>query len=340
MARLPKPGLFKVVERSLLDSGWSFLHLSAPTEHPATYQVYRDERSFRVKIYIWNLSHGGGAQRPADEYRIQITGLPEVNGAQQFIPQIGGKTVILGWWDEVGVFAGFDFSFHSNPLGSSPSIQIREDALRAAHTSGFAPHNRGNGELAIAFKPNFIGAYFENLEALHKTGEVPAEIEVLREIGESPEKVADDEIERKVPSERRYALVSTKRALREAGFRDRVLTAYGHQCAMCGIQLKLLDAAHILPVNAPNSTDETRNGVALCTLHHRAFDRSFVTFDKDYKTYVDEDQAKEFSVTGHNGGLDGFRNNIRPLIILPPDKKDHPDPNFVSTANAMRGWAV
>ena len=255
MARLRKPDLFRVVERAILDSGWSFLHLSAPDEHPARYQVYKDEKSFRVKIYIWNLTHGGGTMRAADEYRIQITALPEPTGSQQFIPEIGGKTLILGWWSEIGVFAGFDYNFHKAPLGSSPSIQIRENALHAAHRNGFAPHNRGNGELAIAFRSDFIATYIENLEALHGSGTKLAEIEILEKIGEDPEKVDDANIEKEIPRERQYAVVSTKRALRDINFRDRVLTAYKHQCAMCGVQLKLLDAAHILPVNHPDSTE-------------------------------------------------------------------------------------
>jgi putative restriction endonuclease len=340
MARLRKPELFRVVEQSILDSGWNYLHLTQANDHPASYQVYRNERSFRIRIYIWNLSHGGGAQRPADEYRIQITGLPEIGGSQQFVPEIGGKLAILGWWEDVGVFAGFDYNFHRGPLGRSPSIQIRDDALRAAHANGFAPHNRGNGELAIAFRPNFIGTYFDNLEALHKSGEAPLEIEVLHELGENPQAVAEEEIEQKVAPERKFAIASTKRALRETDFRERVLAAYGHQCAMCGMQLRLLDAAHILPVNAPGSTDETSNGVALCTLHHRAFDRSLVTFDGEYKTYFDEDQAEEFARTGHQGGLQDFRKALRPLILLPPDKKDRPDGALIKAANLMRGWAV
>lgn len=329
-----------MVEQAILDSGWSFLHLNATTEHPARYQVFKGDRSFRVKIYIWNLTHGGGAARPTDEYRIQITGLPEPKGSQEFTAEPGGKTLILGWWAQIGVFAGFDYNFHKGPLGSSPSIQIREGALQAAHVEGFSPHNRGNGELAIAFRPDFIATYIENLEALHGAGGSPAEVEVLEEIGKDPDAVSDSEIEEEIPQERQYAVIQTKRALRDSNFRARVLTAYGHRCAMCGLQLKLLDAAHILPVDHPDSTDQTCNGVGLCTLHHRAYDRGFVTFDIAFKIYLDEDQANEFKKTGHDGGIDDFRKLLRPLLILPPDKTERPKAEFVTAVNKMRGWEL
>jgi putative restriction endonuclease len=342
VAVLRKRDLFDIVERSILDSGWKYLRLSAGDDHPARYQIYRDDENNNetVRIYIWNLTHGGGAARAADEYRIQITGIASENGSQQFFAEPDGKTVILGWWQEIGVFAGFDYSFHSGPLGNSPSIQIREAALRNAHANGFAAHNKGNGELAIAFRPDFMGTYLHNLEELHDSGTHPEEISLLEEIAENPDNVDEAEIEKEIPPERQYAVVSTRKALRDINFRNRVLTAYGQRCAMCGVQLKLLDAAHILPVAHPDSTDQTSNGVALCALHHRAFDRALVTFDDEHKIHVHEAQVKEFAETGHDGGIEEFRKALRPALILPPDKRDRPDSKFVLAINALRGWVL
>ena len=42
---------------------------------------------------------------------------------------------------------------------------------------------------------------------------------------------------------------------------------------MCGLDFGLVQAAHIYPVQAPNSVDEIWNGLALCSNHHTAFDR-------------------------------------------------------------------
>ena len=333
MALLRKAQLLHVVEKAIRENGWSLLHLSPSGTHPARYQIYRDRQSHSVRVYVWNLTHGG-RNRPEDEWRIQVTGI------RRFERELGGKTLILGWWDETGVFAGFDFSRHMREFGISPSIQLRESALQQAVINGFAPHNKGNGELAIAFRPDFLASYIENLEPLHGCGQVDREIELLHRIGQNPNDVDDGDIGEDVAEPRRHALVSTRRALRESGFRDRVLTAYGQRCAMCNIQLRLLDGAHILPAVHPESTDTTDNGVALCTLHHRAFDRAFVTFDSDYRIRLNRRMAEELMSDDHAGGLDEFEGALRPILVLPPDRRDRPARHLVEAANSLRGWAL
>ena len=332
MARPTKKQLLKHVENSFAESGWNYFYLSGSGDHPARFHIYRNDQRFMVRVYIWNLTHGGGAARPQDEYRIQITGF------DHFEPEPEGVTLILGWWDDAGVFAGFDYRRHSGILGSSPSIQIREPALRTAAINGFAPYNKGSGELAIAFRPDFIGAYIENIEHLHDCGKTSSDREILMKIANEPDSVQDEEIETNVTRKRRYAITSTRRALRDINFRDRVLTAYKHRCAFCGIQLKLLDGAHILPASHPASNDLTSNGIALCALHHRAYDRSLITFDPSFRTKMNSQKIHELKETGHDGGLRNFSKNIRSILILPPDRRDRPRRDFVQKANRIRGW--
>jgi hypothetical protein len=55
-------------------------------------------------------------------------------------------------------------------------------------------------------------------------------------------------------------------------FKFRVLRRYGAACAVCDVGVEtLLDAAHIRGYRDRGSDDE-RNGIVLCALHHRAFD--------------------------------------------------------------------
>ena len=333
MARLSKAQLLHVVEKGIHEGGLNFLYVSPPGTHPARYHVYRGHQSYRLRVYIWNLSPGG-RNRPEDEWRIQATGI------RRFEPELAGKTLVLGWWDETEVFAGFDVTRHMGELGVSPSIQLREAALQQAVINGFAPHNKDNGELAIAFRPDFLASYIESLESLHGCGQANREIELLNLIGEDPNNVDDGDIGNEIAEPRRYAVVSTRRALREIGFRDRVLTAYGQRCAMCSIQLRLLDGAHILPAAHPESTDTTDNGVALCILHHRAFDRAFVTFDSDYRIRLNQEIVEELVADDHAGGLDAFEEALRPFLVLPPDRRDRPARHLVETANSLRGWEL
>jgi len=60
-------------------------------------------------------------------------------------------------------------------------------------------------------------------------------------------------------------------------FRARVISAYNNACAICNLQhVNLLDAAHILPDRDERSTTEVSNGLALCKIHHAAYDRNVI----------------------------------------------------------------
>ena len=333
-SRLNKGQLLGVVEAAIRDSGWNYLHVSARGRHPARYQVYRGDRSYAVRVYIWNLTHGGKS-RPQDEWRIQATGV------SRFQREPDGKTLILGWRPDLGVLAGFDAGRHSGRLGASPSIQLREAALKQAAIDGLATHNKGSGELAIAFRPELLAAYLDNLELLHECGRLPADFDMLNRVAQDPDGVDDDEVEQEIEDEqRRYAVLATKRALRDGSFRHRVLTAYGQRCAMCGIQLKLLDGAHILPARHPKSTDRTHNGVALCALHHRGYDNALVTFDAGFETHLNDSMLDKLRTENLVGGLDRFKHELRPVLLLPPDRRDRPSKRFVEMANRHRGWTL
>jgi putative restriction endonuclease len=69
---------------------------------------------------------------------------------------------------------------------------------------------------------------------------------------------------------------------RDPRFREIVLNAYGRQCAVCGFSLRMgdalvgLDAAHIQWHQAGGPA-VVQNGMALCVLHHKLFDRGVFT---------------------------------------------------------------
>jgi len=69
---------------------------------------------------------------------------------------------------------------------------------------------------------------------------------------------------------------------RSAGFRRTVVDAYDHQCAACGLRIRIagadtsfVDAAHLIPF-ALSRNDHPTNGIALCKNHHWAMDRSLI----------------------------------------------------------------
>jgi putative restriction endonuclease len=107
---------------------------------------------------------------------------------------------------------------------------------------------------------------------------------------------------------------------------------------VCGIQLKLVEAAHIIPVNHERSTDETCNGLALCVLHHKAYDQALITVKDDYSILLNQFQIVELKQSKLDEGLSGFSQSLRPLILLPPAVSDRPHIEYIRIANHIRGW--
>ena len=74
---------------------------------------------------------------------------------------------------------------------------------------------------------------------------------------------------------------------RDPDFRGRVLTAYESRCAICGFDVRVgdklvgLEAAHIKWHQAGGPSSE-ENGLALCCIHHKLFDRGAITVTDDY----------------------------------------------------------
>lgn len=62
-------------------------------------------------------------------------------------------------------------------------------------------------------------------------------------------------------------------------FKFRVFQRYGPKCAVCDMNIvEVLDAAHIRP-KKQNGSDDPRNGLVLCALHHRALDSRLFAID-------------------------------------------------------------
>jgi len=76
--------------------------------------------------------------------------------------------------------------------------------------------------------------------------------------------------------------------LYQSFFRRAVLSSYGSACCVCGLDLPaLLVASHIVPWAARQDTrTDPQNGLCLCALHDKAFDRGFLSVDAGYKIVV------------------------------------------------------
>jgi putative restriction endonuclease len=89
------------------------------------------------------------------------------------------------------------------------------------------------------------------------------------------------------PIERRYAVREARVRIHQARFRGRVVPAYSGQCAICRLrEVRLLDAAHITGDLEAEGEPSVSNGLALCSIHHRAYDHDLMAISPDYEVHV------------------------------------------------------
>ncbi|MHA6695291.1 HNH endonuclease [Homoserinimonas sp. A520] len=122
--------------------------------------------------------------------------------------------------------------------------------------------------------------------------------------------------------ERRYAERMVRQRLHQPVFRARVMHAYVTTCAVCSLKhADLLDAAHILGDTDVNGLARVTNGIALCKIHHAAYDRNLLGITPDYEVRIDADLLNEIDGPMLRHGLQDMHG--RPLT-LPARRADRP----------------
>lgn len=131
--------------------------------------------------------------------------------------------------------------------------------------------------------------------------------------------------------------VTRESILRTRGFRQAVIEAYNYKCAFCGMKICTPDtlsweveAVHIVSHNLMGK-DDVCNGLALCRLHHWAFDVGWVTLYDDFKIQVSARVNSIPSDFGKMGNYDFIRvlSNKSSKIFLPKSTEIYPHPNSI-----------
>jgi putative restriction endonuclease len=246
----------------------------------------------------------------------------------------GGPTVLIGYEPTLNLFAGFDLERHRTFTTGSPSVQIDIIALRQAEQEGLSFHRKSNDEIAVGIRPDMFMAYAMNATVLHRYGREANVLRLLNQAVRQPVPVPQQQVQL-LTVERQRVVTEVSRLSRDAAFRQRVIFAYGNRCAVTRVQLRLVDAAHILPVGADGSTDQVQNGIALSPTYHRAFDAGLIYLNENFQMRLNEGQLHLLQNMNLAGGVDAFR---QPLgqVFLPPDPNQRPLPELIRRANRFR----
>lgn len=302
--------------------------ISLERRHPRKFIVSSPDGSqILLWVYAWTLTHGGRPSLPR-EYRIQMT---SVTSPLNLNPQ--GPTVLIGYEPSLKLFAGFDLKRHSMFTAGSPSVQVDIDVLHAALQHGLAFDRKANAEVSIGIRPDQFMDYVHTANELHACGRKVNTFRLLNRAS-ALVPISDQELEA-LPTERKRIIQTVTRLSRKANFQQQVLAAYGNRCAVTRMQLRLVDAAHILPVGAPGSADDVRNGIALSPTHHRAYDTGLIYLDENYAMRVNPEKESGLLQLRLEGGLVEFKATLG-KIHLPPDQRQHPELKFIRKANRYR----
>jgi putative restriction endonuclease len=120
-----------------------------------------------------------------------------------------------------------------------------------------------------------------------------------------------------------YVEQVVKRRVHQPFFRRDVIAAYTTRCALCRLRHpELLDAAHIKR-DVDGGKPVVTNGLAMCAIHHRAFDANLIGVRPDYVIEVPKRVLNERDGPTLRYALQGLHG--APLAVLPQRPEARPD---------------
>jgi putative restriction endonuclease len=207
--------------------------------------------------------------------------------------------------DKIGSDGNLRYKWRGTDPKHADNLALREAMRRQAPLAYFYPIAKG---VYQAIYPVYL--VDEDLERYEFSVEFVENLDSA-----DPLTAADD---------RRYARQLTLRRLHQVLFRPRVLRAYECRCALCRLRhAPLLDAAHILPDRHLRGDPVVPNGLAMCKIHHAAYDANIIGIRPDLVVEVREDVLAEIDGPMLRHGLQEMHGTT---LLVPRSRHDRADP--------------
>jgi len=283
-------------------------------------------------ICIKNIHSSGIGRTNPDECRIQIGRTKEFLSAKNS----GLHVFFFGYYLKYNVFTAwnpFQLTKRINEK-SVVSVYSRFSTQKKASDDGISVYEDEKHQKIISFKPEYLGLYLENFKIIHQSDEV-----VLKGLIKKSDDADSTESNRGITVEvdRKKFTITHKRFKRDGLFKKIIYDSYSHRCAICGIQLELIEAAHIIPHSHDQGNDDPRNGVCLCSLHHKAYDSGLIYFDENYNLKLNQEKVDYLEKTKKDGGIQKFIKMQYEKLLLPESYLHRPSSEYIKIANKIRG---
>lgn len=229
-------------------------------------------------------------------------------------------------------------TYSANPEDRPYEDAEGEDGYFRYKWRGTDPHAADNRALRVALETHkplawFVGVAPGRFTAVYPVwlvGEEPAQTQFVVAFDDV---MRDDWSEDRLPHpadnalRREYATATVQRRLHQPVFRQRVLIAYESRCALCRLRHpELLDAAHIQE-DADGGEPVVPNGVAMCAIHHRAFDNHVIGIRPDYVVEVRADVLDEVDGPTLQHALQALHKSV---MEVPRERRARPDSDLLS----------
>lgn len=140
---------------------------------------------------------------------------------------------------------------------------------------------------------------------------------------------------RAVTLDKKYVARLVKQRVHQPMFRARVLNAYNKKCAVCTLKYpELLDAAHIISDSDERGLPVVTNGMAMCKIHHAAYDQNFLGVSPDYVVHINERLLADRDGPMLQFGLQAMDGKS---LELPTRRDDRPDRDHLAERFARFG---
>lgn len=277
-----------------------------------------------ARLYLWTITHVESADRPADEFKIQLI-IPGQSREERGALDVSGSapTFLMGYSPDFGVFVGWESRLHTN-FSFSAAVQVKEELLEEARNTGWAVSSprrvRDGEEVRVAFAAGNMLHFLRLAQLADRRGLFGIQREALF-LARTPNvrglnRFRETDVKSSVAQLR--GRLATYRLERDRRFGPMVKEQYNYACAVCGTQLEIVEGAHIIPANQEHSEDQVWNGVALCPNHHTLYDARTFVITSRLRVRLDFAALDFLKESGRDNGTDSLLLQFSKKLIREP----------------------
>ncbi len=211
---------------------------------------------------------------------------------------------------------------YEDGLGADGLLRYKWRGTDAEHPENRALRAALMRQLPLVWFEGFAPSLYTAIAPVYLVAEEPAHHQFVVALGEEQLGLGVGiELD---PRRKRYVESMTKRRLHQPVFRAGVMRAYETRCAICAFRHgNLLDAAHITPDADLDGAPVTSNGLALCRIHHGAYDANIMGIRPDLVIEVREDILDEIDGPMLKHGIQELHGEK--LMVVPKARSERPD---------------